>query len=315
MTSDGFQRLVAAQRLLQRLVAAPQPAAVLDSLRGPAPDAASHGLTAADREALSQLDRRHLLVYRRLIRGTLADTFKAQLTRTADRLGSDGVAALVAGFCEQRLPCSQVLRDVAFEMCAWALPRWRDDPTVADFIPDLARFELMEFDVYAAQRSPRGWPQSAGDQLHPDSAVAFDGSMRLLQLAHRAHELPDETGDTSVPTAQVVHLLAYRDSDGDYRQLELTPLAAAMLERLWHGQPLAASIGAACEAQSQPLTQLVIDGISTVLADLNERGVVLGASAVGERLPPSPWAFRLYRDCDMGHSEVDGNERGRHNAS
>ena len=116
----------------------------------------------------------------------------------------------------------------------------------------------------------------------------------LLRVSWRVHELPDDGADCSAPEREELSLLAYRDEEGLYRQLELTELARAIVGRLWHGEALGASITAACEVQGEPLTQLVIDGISTVLADLAERGVVLGGCPTAIRRSPSPWAFRLY---------------------
>jgi len=73
-----------------------------------------------------------------------------------------------------------------------------------------------------------------------------------------------------------VALLGYRDEEHAVRWLELTPLAAAIVERLAAGDPIGASIERACTelGASADLTE-----VARLLADLGARGILLGGAA------------------------------------
>jgi hypothetical protein len=73
-----------------------------------------------------------------------------------------------------------------------------------------------------------------------------------------------------------VFLLAYRDADHAVRWLELSPLAAEILERLVSGQALGSSVERACASRGVA-PSAVLENIATLLSDLGERGVLLGA--------------------------------------
>ena len=279
-------RLAELQRFMQRVVALPD----VDELAFP------ESLDPRDAATLANADPRHVTVYRRLIRGTLKGSLKLQFPLTAARL-SEHHPRDVELFCEQELPRSQVLRDVAFEFVAWATPRWRDDEQIADFLVDLARYELLEFDVYCARRRvPQQAAEPCADELDAGLGVYFDSSARLGHFDYAVHELPDDEQDRSEPRREVVALLGYRDGENAFQRMELSALAAAIIERLWlDGEPLGSAVKAACDDLEQSLDQSVIDGIATVLADLAERGVVLGARPPGPTAERSPWTRWLVR--------------------
>jgi hypothetical protein len=91
------------------------------------------------------------------------------------------------------------------------------------------------------------------------------------------HELPpDADAAIEAPARRDARLLAYRDSDHDVRWLELTPLAAAVLDRLAAGEPLGLAVAGACTAHRIAPAAVLAD-IARLLADLGNRGVVLGA--------------------------------------
>jgi hypothetical protein len=137
-------------------------------------------------------------------------------------------------------------------------------------MPDLAAYELAFFEVGSAGPVP-GAGEAAEVAL--DRPLAFHESTRLAHYAWAVHELEE---DTPEPAHREVRLLAYRDAQHDVRWLDLTPLAAAILERLVAGATLAAAIEAACgEHGVAPAT--VLQPIAGLLADLGSLGVLLGA--------------------------------------
>jgi hypothetical protein len=63
------------------------------------------------------------------------------------------------------------------------------------------------------------------------------------------------------------------------RWLELTPLAADVVERLAAGEPLGAAVVAACETHA--VAPAAVGGdVARLLASLGDRGILLGARAL-----------------------------------
>jgi hypothetical protein len=91
------------------------------------------------------------------------------------------------------------------------------------------------------------------------------------------HRLPEDPSDRSVPDQGRCALVVYRDPENNVRFLELTPLAAAIAERLFAGRSLGAAMTEACEAERVARAEEVLAGAAGMLADWGERGLLLGA--------------------------------------
>jgi hypothetical protein len=214
------------------------------------------------------------------------------------RLGDERFEHDTRRWIETELPRSQILRDVAYEMCAWATPLWRADRAVPAHVVELARYELLEFDVYTAQRytaqrdpAQRTSDEVERDELSADHGVAFDTTMRLGRFDFAVHRLAEDVDDRTVPDAGRFDLLCYRDADGTFRRMELTPLAGEILRRLWRdGAALAAAVADACRVCGRAVDQQVVDGTGVVLEDLASRGVLLGRRDGDPPPLPSPHA-------------------------
>jgi hypothetical protein len=63
------------------------------------------------------------------------------------------------------------------------------------------------------------------------------------------------------------------------RYLELTPLAALIIERLLAGESLKDSLIGATSASGTVLDDATLEGAATLLSDLSARGVLLGPCA------------------------------------
>jgi hypothetical protein len=138
---------------------------------------------------------------------------------------------------------------------------------------DLAAYELAAFAV-AASTSVRAGGADAAVAL--DRPLAFADSVRVMHFAWAVHELAEPGDERTEPARRDVHLLAYRDADHVVRWLELTPLAAAVVRRLLAGEPLGDAVTAAC-AQHEVVPAAVLPDVARLLADLGQRGVVVGA--------------------------------------
>lgn len=239
---------------------------------------ARHGVEAEDAEAIEASPRR-LGLYRRLARHNVLGVVGAMLERTRARIERARPGAFdeaVDGFLDEVGPRTPHLRDVPAELLAWASPRWRADASLPAWTVDHAELELVEFTIGVA---PRPSPPPPLADVAPDRPLVFAAPTRLMRLGWAVHEL---TGDLAAePAARDVHLLVYRDGEHLTRYLELTPLAAAILTRLLAGAPLAQAVASACAAEAAAIDAAVLEGAARLLADLGERGVLLGARSEG----------------------------------
>ncbi len=230
----------------------------------------AHGVDEQDVSAILAAPAR-FAVYRSLVRNGLSAVVLRMLPRTRSRMNAacdGGFDADLARFVDEVGPRSHYLRDVPTELFGWAEERWRADARVPAYLPDLAAHELAIFAVAAADSA--GAPARPGDAAL-DRPLLFTGSMRLARYAWAVHELPGDEDARDEPARRDVSLLAYRDHEHVVRWLELTPLAASILGRLAEG----AALGAAIVEAGAPSSAL--DEIARLLADLAERGVLLGA--------------------------------------
>lgn len=234
------------------------------------------GVPAEDVEAILAAPVR-LAVYRSLVRNGLASVVVQMLPRTRARLNAtaaDRFEANLGAFLDAAAPRTHYLRDVPAEFLAWVAPRWKADPTVPAYLPDLAAHELAHFAVAAAapSRAP-GQPAIALDR-----PLAFAESMRLMSHGWAVHELPADEDATDPPARREVHLLAHRDAEHAVKWVALSPLAAAVIGRLAEGEPLGAAIERACADQGVAPAAVLPD-VARLLANLGARGVLVGTAA------------------------------------
>ena len=235
------------------------------------------GVAAEDIEAIVAAPAR-LAVYRSLVRNGLAAVVVRMMPRTRAHLNAaieDRFDADLGAFLDEVAPRTHYLRDVPAEFFAWVASRWRGDARVPEYLVDLAAHELAQFAVGAAV--PSRAPERPAD-VALDRPLAFAESMRLVAYGWAVHELPADEDATGAPPRRDVQLLAYRDASHVVRWLELTPLAAAVLEHLAAGEALGSAVERAC-ATFSAAPAAVLGDIARLLADLGERGVLLGARA------------------------------------
>lgn len=233
---------------------------------------AAHGVEPDDARALAEGPRR-LGLYRRLVRHNVVNVASNMLERTKRRMEAIAPGVFdetIADFLAELGPRTPHLRDVPAELLAWAAPRWREDARLPRWLVDFAELELVDFLIGVA---PRPAPPPPLAEVAADRPLVFAEPKTLLRLGWAVHDLADD----AAPEERLVALLVYRDAAHRSRFLELTPLAAAILERLLAGRPLAAAVAEACAADGTPASGEVLGGAAQLLADLGERGVLLGA--------------------------------------
>ena len=242
-----------------------------------APLLARHRIAEEDAAALLASPRR-LGLYRQLVRHNVVNVVGTMLERTRARLDHHVAGAFdraVDDFLADHGPRTPHLRDVPGEFLAWAAPRWRTDARVPPWLADYAEYELVDFTIGVA---PRAAPPPPLDDVTAERALVFGDPRVIVHLGWSVHLLP--AGDLSAAAEpRAVRLLVYRDGQHMTRFLDLSPLAAAILERLFAGLSLAQAMVEACAASGAALDQGVLSGAAALLADLGERGVLLGARA------------------------------------
>lgn len=239
---------------------------------------AAHEIAPEDAEALLASPRR-LGLYRRLVRHNVTAVIDTMLEHTRARLEVHVPGELdrtVAAFLDEVGPRTPHMRDVPAEFLAYAAPRWRADARLPRWLADYAELELIDFTIGVA---PRPLPPPPLAEVTADRPLVFAEPKQLIHLGWAVNEVPRDD-PRAEPACRPVSILVYRDPEHRSRFLEMTPLAAAILERLFAGAPLGPAVVAACEAKAHPLDDAVLGGAARLLADLGDRGVLLGAREV-----------------------------------
>ena len=203
-------------------------------------------------------------IYRRLVRNTLEGVVFKLLPRTREHMGV-AFDDSFARFLEEEAPRTHYLRDVPFEFVRWATPRWKDEGA-APWLVDLARHEMASFAVSTVPHLP----EPKAEEVAIDRPLLFNSLVRIERYGHVVHE------DPVPPPARDVALLYYRDDEHALRTLELSPLAAALLEKA-PNTTLQRAIAESCEETNIPMNDETLASIARLLADLGERGILLGA--------------------------------------
>lgn len=225
----------------------------------------------------ASLEGTRIALYRRLIHNNLDEALSSMACRTQRRMGQRFFDEAHRCYAEAP-PRTHYLRDVGRDLLDFAGRTWPARPDIEPYLLDLLRHEICEIEVGAAADDE---PRPLGP-LSLDAPLCFIAAARVVRHAHAVHDL-DEDDDQTLPARRDVALLLYRDSAHALRTLELSPAAAAILERLVDGAtPLGLAITQGAASLGLPVDQPLLEGTSALLADLAERGVLLGG------VPASP---------------------------
>ena len=229
---------------------------------------AASGVAKEDIDAILAAPRR-LGLYRKLIRHNIVGVIEAMLPRTQERMEKAVPGSFVASiddFLEHEGPRTAHLRDVPSEFLAHAAPRWKQDERLPRWLADYAELELVDFVIGVA---PRPAPPPPLADVSADLPLVFAEPRKLVRLGWSVHEDAIQQRDVAI--------LVYRDAEHRTRFLELTHLASLILERLFAGDALGPAMISACQTMGCALDDAVLTGAASLLADLGDRGVLLGA--------------------------------------
>lgn len=228
------------------------------------------GVAPDHAEAFAGMGAKRILLYRKLVRNGLRSAIRKLIPRTAARLGPS-FDVWVELYCDDEMPRSHYLRDVATEFVDWVLPKWATDETIPRYLSDLARLELFEFHIAISMSEKR---EVYGQELALDKSVVFDASVRMAHFDYAVQRLDEDETDREIPDEESTRLLGYRDADYEVHYLELNTFAADILERLLAGKKFGEAV---VEAFGGVPPASALETIARMLADLAERKVLLGA--------------------------------------
>jgi hypothetical protein len=245
------------------------PAAVQADVRG---FFESRGVPAEVAAALPELAAERLAVYRAMVHSRLRGAVADFLPKTVAHLGRPRLRREVAQFIAEVAPRAPYFWRITGEFLAWVAPRWAVDASLPPWLPELAQHEWSDAEV---GNLPVGGEAASGKPLALDQPVQFDGTVRLRRYRFAVHRASEREPPPPEPTA----LLQYRDrAEHQVRALELTPRAAAVTERLLAGATLQDALTGACAELGVPLDDELLGAMAAYLADLAERGALLGAA-------------------------------------
>jgi hypothetical protein len=223
----------------------------------------------ARRQELSGADQRSfrdqgsaLMTYRELARMSLIEPLEDMFPVLKALLeGSETWDACVQAFLDARMVRSPHYRDIAPAFLGWlADSRWGQDRW--PFLLELAHAEILE--VLVARYPDSGPPEG----LHPDPAaedvVILDPATQVVSYSHSVHRASESS---PLPEARPVHLLAFRNQEGETKLMELTPATAALL----------------VQARTRPLAEAAValkvpdlTSVMALLRDLRRDGAIAG---------------------------------------
>jgi hypothetical protein len=218
--------------------------------------------------------------YRRMVRARFYQVIDHAFERTIAVIGLERFHGIVDRFLAQDPPRSVYLRDVPGEFLRFVESSGRST-ALPPFGLDLMRFEWAELDVAYTYEEVR--PDDVV-QLDMERVAAISPAHRLLALDYPVHRIEsDGAGAPAEP--EPVRLCVYRDlSSHEIETLVLTPVAASILEQIAAGrQSLSDVVKSAAAAHRATIDVAFVEALSTLLADLTERGVLLGSFAQTEK--------------------------------
>ena len=183
---------------------------------------------------------------------------------------ADAFDAWVERYFNEGLPHSRFLRDVAFEMFAWAEPLWKNDASLPPHTLALARYELASFRSGVMERVPA----IERRPLAVNRKTLWDPSVLVLELDYAVHE----EGSENAPLKGPVVLLFHRDAEHLVHEVVLLPFEARVVQALLGGATLGEALTTAAQSEGILLDEGPLDRASALLADLADRGALYGGA-------------------------------------
>ena len=198
-----------------------------------------------------------LAIYRRLVRTNIINVVFRLLPKTREHLNEKYPGAFddaLVDFMDEGGSRSHHLRDVPAEFLSFAEERWKS-LGVDESSLDLARYEAASF---AVETAPADGEPIVGP-IDLDRGVVFTKAARLVKQGNAWR-------------------LLHRDAEDDVAEIEIEPFSAQVVMRLMSGKTLREAAAQAASEAHVPLDGETLQRIAELLADLGERGAILGGA-------------------------------------
>lgn len=210
-------------------------------------------------------DGARFLLYRDLVRSRLRDLVATALPRTTSLLGRAAMDREVDARLSQRPPGTRFFREVVLEIVEPEAPRLASD--THPHADDLARLELAQWRAMFVDP-----PMPATRDFDFAARPVVTPTMQRLRLTHSVH-LVDRP-----PARGTFHVFVYRRRDHVVETRWMNDTLAAILERWMRGEESAIDgVRAAMTSLGREPTPEIVDAMSGLLAELLERGGMLGS--------------------------------------
>ena len=225
-------------------------------------------------EALDRLggQRDRWLLYRHMVRTRMQGMIANALKRTVAALGEDAWNDWYARWLDEAPPRTRYIREIVPELVAFARPRWRQDPAVPAFVPELADMEATRFELGYLDA-----PIPEAGEIAFEKTPVLSPFVRLLRVEHAVHRV--RADDVEPPPKEPTTLCIYRTADDRTGVLPLDDFAATLLASFQHpdGADITTLVKRAAAHHSLPIDEPLVRRVGTLLADLLQRTILLGA--------------------------------------
>lgn len=207
------------------------------------------------------------LVYRHMVRARLRGMIANALVRTVAALGEEAWNAWFDRWLDEAPPRTRYIREIVPELLDYCLPRWERDPSVPPWMIELAKLEVTRWEVGYTDAEP---PEAG--ELAFEKVPVLSPAVHVLRFAHPVHEKHETYAEN--PT----WLCVYRRADDKTAVWAIDAFTAGILESFAAGDRTITDTVKSVAAQLEiPLDEKLVQRIGTVLAELVQRGILLGA--------------------------------------
>ena len=243
---------------------------------------AQHLRDPASAPAPGGIEDRRLSVYRDLLYNNLQNLLAGNFPVIRRALSDGDWHALVRAFYAGHRCHTPLFTEIGREFVRWLETRPAPDPDRWPWLAELAHYEWVELALQISDAEAGPVDRLAGDP-QPDAALLDRIPVLSPQAWALAYRWPvHRIGPGHVPPhapAQPTLLLVRRDTAGEVRFAEISPLVFRLLERLHPGLETGRACLQALAQEAGMDSDALLDDGRAMLARLHAEGTVLGVRA------------------------------------
>ncbi len=210
--------------------------------------------------------RERWLLYRSLVRNRLFKLAHTAFPRTLAAMSVGAFDAIVAAWLAAGPPRTRYFFLVPLELGTFALEQMPEAPA---HVADLLRYEIV---CWRVRQKAVTMPEAA--EFSFDRPPVLHPTLEVVSLGHPVHLVAPGAAEAEKPT----RLCVYRNRSEVAEALSLNPLAHALLEDWLAGErTVAESVRRVTSARGTAIDQRFVETLGALIADLLERGVLLGS--------------------------------------